>query len=335
MPPAPDDRLSDRPFLILVTSHWLSLLGTGLVGTALISWLFVLPLQARGHVDNPYIGIVVFIVIPMILVAGLGMVPLGVLLARRRARQRLTDRIVDRQVAIRRLLVLGGTVTLINVVVGTQGTYRAVEHMESVQFCGQTCHVMTPEFRSHAVSPHARLQCVECHVGEGARGWLHSKAAGTRQLLEVTFNSYPRPIPSAIEADRLVPARETCETCHWTEKFTATRLRVIPKFAEDEANTASQTVLMMMVGGSLTRGIHGAHFGPGVEISYRASDNKRQTIPWVEYATPGKEKRAPTWPQAQTQIRSTPSLATRCSASIATIDPPTPSTYRTRPSTRR
>jgi hypothetical protein len=155
--------------------------------------------------------------------------------------------------------------------------------MESVQFCGQTCHVMTPEFRAHAVSPHAKVQCVECHVGEGAHGWLKSKAAGTRQLVEVMFNTYPRPIPSAIEADRLVPARETCETCHWTEKFAATRLRVIPTFAEDEANTASQTVLMMMVGGSLTRGIHGSHFGPGVEIHYSASDKKRQKIPWVEY----------------------------------------------------
>jgi NapC/NirT cytochrome c family protein len=225
----------------------------------------------------------VFMLIPMVLVAGLGMVPVGVLLARRRARQRLADQIVDRQVAIRRLVVLGGAVTLLNVIVGTQGTYRAVEHMESVQFCGQTCHVMTPEFRSHAASPHARVPCVACHVGEGTRGWLQSKAAGTRQLIEVAFNSYPRPIPSAIEADKLVPARETCETCHWPGKFTSTRLRVIPTFAEDEANTASQTVLMMMVGGSLVRGIHGSHFGPGVEIHYRAFDKQRQKIPWVEY----------------------------------------------------
>ena len=283
MPPAPDDRLRDRPFLILVTSHWVSLLGTGLVGTALISWLFVLPLQVRGHADNPYIGIVVFMIVPMVLIVGLGMVPVGVLLARRRARQRLTEQIVDRQVAMRRLVVLGSIVTLINFVVGTQGTYRAVEHMESVQFCGQTCHVMTPEFRAHAVSPHARVQCVACHVGEGARGWVKSKTAGTRQLIGVMFNTYPRPIPSAIEADKLVPARETCETCHWPEKFASTRLRVIFKFAEDEANTASQTVLMMMVGGSLMPGIHGSHFGPGVEIHYAASDKKRQKIPWVEY----------------------------------------------------
>jgi len=107
--------------------------------------------------------------------------------------------------------------------------------------------------------------------------------SGMRQLVEVIFNSHPRPIPSAIETDKLVPARETCEKCHWPEKFVSARLKVIPRFAEDEANTASQTVLMMMVGGSLMPGIHGSHFGPGVEIRYAASDRKRQKIPWVEY----------------------------------------------------
>ena len=272
----------DHPFLVLVTSHWLSLLGVGLAATALISWLFVLPLQIRGHVDNPYIGIVVFMIIPIVFVAGLAMIPAGVFLARKRARQRLQEQIVDSKAALRRLLVFLGVVTAVNVVVGTQATYRAVEHMETVQFCGQSCHVMTPEFRSHAVSPHARVTCVECHVGEGARGWVESKAAGTRQLVEVVANSYPRPIPSALETNRLVPARETCETCHWPEKFSSARLKLITKFAADEANTASQTVLMMMVGGSITAGIHGSHFGPGVEIRFAAADKKRQKIPWVE-----------------------------------------------------
>ena len=253
-PPASAERLRDRPFLVLITSHWLSLLGMGLAVTALISWLFVLPLHLRGHVDNPYIGIVVFLIIPVVLVAGLAMIPVGVFLARRRARRRLTEHVVDRKVAVRRLVGFLGGVTLVNVIVGTQATYRAVEHMETVQFCGQTCHVMTPEFRSHAVSPHARVPCVDCHVGEGARGWFESKIAGTRQLVEVIANSYPRPIPSALESGRLVPARETCETCHWPEKFVSARLRVIPRFAEDEANTATQTVLMMMVGGSLIVG---------------------------------------------------------------------------------
>jgi hypothetical protein len=155
--------------------------------------------------------------------------------------------------------------------------------MEAVAFCGQTCHVMTPEYRSHMVSPHARVACVECHVGEGARGWLESKINGSRQLIEVAMKSYPRPIPSAIETGRLVPSRETCEHCHWPEKFSATRLQVNSKFAEDEANSPTQTVLMMMVGGSRSGGIHGKHFRPGVEIHFATPDSRRQKIPWVEW----------------------------------------------------
>ena len=280
---APSEGLRDQAFLVMVTSHWLSMLGLFLVGTGLITWLFVLPLQVRGHADNPYIGIVVFIIVPIIFFVGLACVPLGVALARRRVKQRLAVAIVDRAAALRRLAIFLGATTLINVLVGTQLTYRAVEHMESVQFCGQACHVMTPEWKAHEFSPHARVACVECHVAPGVSGWVESKMAGTRQLFEVAFNSHPRPIPGAIESGRLVPARETCEQCHWPGQFGATKLRVISKFAEDESNSRSQTVLMMMVGGSRTGGIHGKHFGPGIEIRYAATDKQRQTIPWVEY----------------------------------------------------
>ena len=107
--------------------------------------------------------------------------------------------------------------------------------------------------------------------------------AGTRQLLSVILNNYPRPIQSAMESNRLIPASETCEKCHWPAQFGGARLRVIPQYADDEKNTLSQTVLMMMVGGGGVRGIHGSHFGPGVSIRYASTDSTRQTIPWVEY----------------------------------------------------
>jgi hypothetical protein len=61
------------------------------------------------------------------------------------------------------------------------------------------------------------------------------------------------------------------------------RLRVFSKYADDEANTRSATVLLMLVGGNRISGIHGAHFGPGVHIRFAAADAKRQTIPWIEY----------------------------------------------------
>ena len=281
--PSGTDRLRGQPFLLLVSSHWASLLGLFLVGTALITWLFVLPLQVRGHADNPYIGIVIFVLVPLVFFAGLALVPLGIWLARRRVRKRLALAVTDRGAALRRLAYFLGATTVVNVFVGTQLTYRAVEHMESVQFCGQSCHVMKPEYVGHQASPHARVTCVECHVGPGVTGWIESKMNGTRQLFEVALDSYPRPIPGALETDRLVPARQTCEQCHWPDKFGAAKLRVIAKFAEDEANTETQTVLTMMVGGSGTGGIHGRHFNNGIEIRYAPVDKKRTRIPLVEY----------------------------------------------------
>ena len=172
---------------------------------------------------------------------------------------------------------------VLNVVIMSQLSYSAVMYMEEPQFCGQSCHVMKPEFTAYRVSPHARVLCVECHVTPGATGWVQSKVAGTRQLLSVIFNNYPRPIQSAMESNRLIPASETCEKCHWPAQFGGARLRVIPQYADDEKNTLSQTVLMMMVGGGGVRGIHGSHFGPGVTIRYASTDSSRQTIPWVEY----------------------------------------------------
>jgi len=275
--------MRNRPVIVVLTSHWLALAGLGLVLTALISWLFVLPLQIRGHADNPYIGIVAFMVIPVVFFAGLALVPLGIVLGRRRVEKLLEAEVVDRRAALRRFIIFLAVTALVNIVIGTQLTYRAVGYMETVQFCGQSCHVMKPEFMAHTNSAHARVACVDCHVGEGATGWVESKAAGTRQLIEVTLNNYPRPIPSALETNRLVPAKETCEICHWVEKLGGVRLRVMRKFGDDEANTPTDTVLMMLVGGSIMPGIHGAHFGPGVEIRFAAADARRQTIPWVEY----------------------------------------------------
>jgi hypothetical protein len=107
--------------------------------------------------------------------------------------------------------------------------------------------------------------------------------AGTRQLMGVMLNSYPQPIESAMESDRLVASAETCEQCHSREKAIGERLRVISKFKDDESNTRNETVLMMLVGGGRSGGIHGAHMGPGVQIRYATADKKRQTIPWVEY----------------------------------------------------
>ena len=241
----------------------------GLVTTSVICWLLALPSQLRGHVSNPYIGILLFIILPTVFVGGLVLIPAGVYLARRK--------VLDRPTSLRRLAIFLGVTTFFNLLIGSQLTYRAVEHMETVQFCGQSCHVMKPEFTAYQNSIHSRVLCVDCHVAPGASGWFESKLAGTRQLVAVALNNHPRPIESAMESNRLVPSSQTCENCHWPQIGGAARLRVIPNYKEDEQNTPSHTVLMMRPG------IHGAHFGSGVRIRYAAADAKRQTIPWVEY----------------------------------------------------
>jgi NapC/NirT cytochrome c family, N-terminal region len=274
---------SDKPAWFVLTRHWLSLLGVALLGTAVISWLFVLPQQVRGHVDNPYVGILIFLVIPAIFFAGLLLIPIGVYLSRRQIRGGLPDQTFDRKTALRRLAWFFGVTTLLNIVIGTQVTYRAVEHMETPQFCGGSCHTMKPELSAYQNSPHSRVECVECHVVPGASGWVHAKASGVRQLFETVLKTAPKPIPSALTSNRLVPSKETCEGCHWPGKSGGVRVRVFSKYAGDEANTRSETVLLMLVGGNRIAGIHGAHLGPGVHIRFAAADAQRQTIPWVEY----------------------------------------------------
>ena len=207
--------MKDRPVLLLLTSHWLSMLGAALVTLAGFSWLFVLPLNFRGGgVNNPYIGLLVFIAIPIVFFAGLILIPIGIALAKHKVTRNLNE-IENRRTAWRRAGIFFGVMTVANVVIASQLSYRAVEHMDTNQFCGQTCHVMKPEFTAHAAKPpHQAVACAECHIAPGATGWLKAKMAGTSQLIAVVLNNYPRPIESAMENNKLVSSADTCEQCH-------------------------------------------------------------------------------------------------------------------------
>jgi hypothetical protein len=258
--------------------------GALLATVAGCTWLLTLPNLLRSGARDPYVGILLFAVVPIVLLLGLILMPIGVWLSRHAIRRGLRSA-PSKETSLRRLAWFLLAATVLNVVIISQVSYGAVTYMEGVDFCGKTCHVMTPNFTAHQRSPHARVACVDCHVTPGARGWVESKMAGARQLVDVVFNTYSRPIKSAMETNQLVPSRETCEKCHWPEHFNGAKLRVIPEYAEDEKNSRTQTVLVMMVGGGGVRGIHDAHFGPGVSIRYASTDSTRQTIPWVQYTS--------------------------------------------------
>jgi hypothetical protein len=88
--------------------------------------------------------------------------------------------------------------TAINVPIFAVASYRGTVYMESQQFCGLTCHqVMMPEYTAYLRSPHARVACVDCHIGPGAPWFVRSKLSGSYQVIAVTFNLYPRPCPQS------------------------------------------------------------------------------------------------------------------------------------------
>jgi len=275
--------------LVYLSSNWISLTGVVAVTTASVLWLFQLPLFLRGEVDNPYTGILTFLVLPGVFFGGLILIPLGIVREVRRRRRlgeptRVFPPLDLRNPELRRLLAFIGVTTLANLVIGSQLTYRAFHYMDSVTFCGKTCHkVMAPEFTAYQGSPHSRVACVACHIGPGASWFVRSKLSGVGQVFATILNTYPRPIPTPVA--NLRPARETCEQCHWPQKFGADRLRILTKFADDESNTRTLTVLLMHIGGGHERrGIHGAHLDPGVTIEYAHADPGRQNIPWVRYS---------------------------------------------------
>jgi hypothetical protein len=281
--------------VIHLANNWISLAGVVIVTTAAIFWLFLLPITLRGETENPYIGILAFLTIPAPFFGGLLMIPLGMWLKRKREGRASVyppnfPPLNWQNHDFRRLAYFVGVTTVLNIAIASQLTYGAVSYMDSVTFCGQTCHtVMQPEFTAYQNSPHSKVECVKCHIGPGAGWFVKSKLSGVWQVVAVSFDLYPRPIPTPVH--NLRPARETCETCHWPQKYGEDRVRVISKFADDEANTQSKTVLLMRIGGGdHGAGIHGRHMGEGVRIRYGHPDEARQTIPWVQYEKQGQKR---------------------------------------------
>jgi hypothetical protein len=197
--------------VIHLSNNWISLAGVVLVTTTTILWLFLLPITLKGDTENPYVGMLAFLTIPGPFFGGLILIPLGMWLKRKREGHSGIyppefPALTWSNAELRKLVYFIGATTVANIVIGSQLAYSAVNYMDSVSFCGKTCHtVMQPEFTAYQESPHSRVECVKCHIGPGAGWFVKSKLSGTRQLLAVTFKTYPRPIPTPVH--NLRPAR--------------------------------------------------------------------------------------------------------------------------------
>ncbi len=273
-----------------VFRNYISLVGAAIVIASLVSVFLLFLLEITSSAENPYLGILTYIIGPSILMFGVAVVILGMLLERRRRHRAKPSEIsayprLDlNDPRSRRAFFLFLMVTFVFVSASAFGSYRGFEYTESVNFCGETCHtVMKPEFTAYQAGAHARVGCVGCHVGPGASWYVRSKLSGAYQLYSVTFKKYSRPITTPVH--NLRPAQETCEQCHWPEKFFGAQLKTITHYGYDEQNTKRTRQLLINVGGGspVTGQVAGIHWHMNIanEVTYISTDDHRQVIPWV------------------------------------------------------
>src|SRR5208283_3719855 len=285
------DPLRDHP---PVSQHLIrnpiSLIGLALAGVAFANIVLLVLIDLLANHPSPYIGNLAYMVAPGILVFGLILIPIGMIVERRRRLRTVGvpfhfARLDLNNPAQRSTVAFVLSFVVIFSLISAVGSYQAYEFTDSVDFCGQLCHtVMHPEFVAYQASPHARVACVDCHVGSGASWYVKSKLSGMRQVYYTLRGTYPRPIPTPVE--NLRPAQQTCEQCHWPKKFWGAQLKTFTHYGDDEQNTPRVLRMLIKVGGGDPRlgqageGIHW-HMNISNKITYFATDEQREVIPWV------------------------------------------------------
>ncbi|HEX8960751.1 MAG TPA: NapC/NirT family cytochrome c [Geobacteraceae bacterium] len=266
--------------LISLVGILLAVVATGVI-------IALLALEAITGFENPYIGILTYFMLPGMVIFGLLLVPLGMYRVRVQRQAAAPGEIppfprIDlNDTHKRRLFVFFIASSVIFVLIITVATIKGYEFTESTTFCGELCHVpMQPEHTAWSNSPHANVRCVECHVGPGAKWYVKAKISGMRQLYAVAAHVYPTPIETPIE--NLRPSRDTCEHCHWPQKFYPGRQLVFYHYAPNEQNTPREINMILKIGvtpkAPEDRGIHG-HIEK--EVYYLARDHKRQDLPYI------------------------------------------------------
>ena len=274
------------------SKNWLTIIGSIIAGInlALIILLFII--STIFNQGNTNLGLFIYIILPGFLILGLLLIPIGMLRERRRIRRLAVKeearfpRIDLNDPRHRNAFIIFTITTIIVLFLSTLGSFQAFHITESVEFCGNLCHnVMEPEYTAYQNSPHANVACVECHVGSGASWYVKSKLSGLHQVYAVLTKTYPTPIETPLHDLR--PARETCEKCHWPQKFYARTLWTNKYFLADSVNTEWDIMLQMKTGPEysglgLKEGIHW-HINPDVKIEYVSENDKRENITYVKY----------------------------------------------------
>ena len=278
-------------FIRGLATNWVGLSGVVVTSTVFVLFLIFELLHLTGIMTSAFIGLVSYLALPAFFVAGLILIPLGWLLHRRRTGLTTTDLLSERfdeewlqHKAVGSTLSLWVVgLTLVNLLFLGVGSIRMLKFMDEPSFCGTACHsVMSPEWAAYQESPHSRVKCVSCHVGQGVEALIDSKINGMWQMISVTLDLYERPIPTPVH--NLRPSRETCEQCHWPQKFIGDRVQSFTSYDFDEASTPKYTMLKLKVGsgeGDNQGQIHW-HVSAENEIRYSSTEFERQEMAWVK-----------------------------------------------------
>ena len=284
--PTPETNAAPRPRSDF--NNWISATGAVVAIGALFSFGLLVWMDFTQGDKNPYLGIFTYLVAPAFLIGGLVTVFAGAWAQHRWAVKHTgadTDkwRLDFSNLAQRRRLFIFALAALGFVILSAFGSYETYHYSESTKFCGQVCHAaMNPEWVTYKRGVHARVDCVECHVGSGAQWFIKAKLNGTHQLIAFTLDNYNRPIGTPLK--NLRPAQDTCEKCHWPEKFAGNVEINFQHFLSDKKNTPFTARMLLHVNksqpGHPPGGIHW-HVSEAERVEYFASDEKRQVIPWM------------------------------------------------------
>ena len=278
-------------FIKGVSINKLGKAGVVLTTSSFITFLILEFARVVGLITQDYVGLINYLLFPTLFVIGLFLILLAWLQIKKGSGKTL-DELVQEQFPDEEtkghifgsgVMKMVGILTIINVLFLLIVSTQMLSFMDESHFCGTACHsVMNPEWTTYQQSPHARVACVQCHVGEGVDAMISSKLNGAYQMLSVTFHLYESPIPTPVH--QLRPARETCEKCHWPEKFYGSRLKSYVRYQNDAFSTPLYTTLNLKVDigqGRERAGIHW-HIFPENRVSYASIDDKRLQMLWTE-----------------------------------------------------
>ncbi len=269
--------------------NWSTLAGWVVTFAGLFAFLLLLSLDFFVSKKSPYLGILTYLVSPLIITGGLLLVLLGWILYRHKRALASAgafpflpaiDLSRPRDV---RLLSVFALFALVLFLFVSMGSYEAYHVTKSVQFCGQTCHQeMAPQYVAYQHSPHARVECTACHIGSDAVSFVKAKFNGLGQVYTTLAGNVAKPIEGH---GKIQINQKTCEQCHWPERFVGNLQRSYMHYLDDETNSFYGVKLLLKVGGGdPTHGpLSGIHWHMNLKnkVEYIASDPLKQKVPWV------------------------------------------------------